>query len=192
VCALTAAPPIEDYALLGDLQTAALVSRRGTVDWLCLPRFDSPACFAALVHDESAGTWQLAPEAGGRATRRCGVPKSCTMALTWASSCLWFVFVDQAIQDGPARDADMASARDGAIGSRWAELLGAVRTAVVVVGDVSLQHGPQVSLVDDQEPVGELPSHRADEPFGITIRPRAARRDLYHLDTCASEHRIER
>ncbi|GAA5165523.1 glycoside hydrolase family 15 protein [Amycolatopsis dongchuanensis] len=61
---------IEDYALLGDLHTAALVSRDGAVDWLCLPRFDSPACFAALLDDEKAGSWRLAPASGGPATRR--------------------------------------------------------------------------------------------------------------------------
>ncbi|RZS87308.1 GH15 family glucan-1,4-alpha-glucosidase [Motilibacter rhizosphaerae] len=59
---------IEDYALLGDLHTAALVGRDGSVDWLCLPRFDSPACFAALLGDEGHGRWLLAPAAGGTCT----------------------------------------------------------------------------------------------------------------------------
>ncbi|MFH8349337.1 glycoside hydrolase family 15 protein [Streptomyces sp. NPDC018045] len=53
--------PIEDYALIGDLQTAALVGRNGSVDWLCLPHFDSAACFAALLGDEENGHWLLAP-----------------------------------------------------------------------------------------------------------------------------------
>jgi len=65
---------IEDYALLGDLHTAALVSTSGAVDWLCLPRFDSPAVFAALLHDDSAGHWSLAPAtARSRAARRYAV-----------------------------------------------------------------------------------------------------------------------
>ncbi|QQM42248.1 glycoside hydrolase family 15 protein [Streptomyces liliifuscus] len=52
---------IEDYALVGDLLTAALVGRDGSLDWLCLPRFDSPACFAALLGDENNGRWLIAP-----------------------------------------------------------------------------------------------------------------------------------
>jgi GH15 family glucan-1,4-alpha-glucosidase len=61
---------IEDYAIIGDMQSAALVGTDGSVDWLCLPRFDSPACFAALLGDERNGSWRIAPTEGGQATRR--------------------------------------------------------------------------------------------------------------------------
>ena len=60
---------IEDYALIGDLQTAALVGRNGSIDWLCFPRFDSGACFAALLGDDEHGRWLLAPAGEVRATR---------------------------------------------------------------------------------------------------------------------------
>src|SRR5687768_18305204 len=52
---------IEDYGLIGDTQTAGLVGRDGSIDWLCLPRFDSGACFAALLGDERHGRWLLSP-----------------------------------------------------------------------------------------------------------------------------------
>ena len=61
---------IEDYGLVGDMQAAALVGRDGAVDWLCLPRFDSPSCFAALLGDERHGRWLLAPTGEVRTTSR--------------------------------------------------------------------------------------------------------------------------
>lgn len=53
--------PIEDYALISDLETAAMVGRDGSIDWLCLPRFDSPACLAAMLGTQDNGFWRIAP-----------------------------------------------------------------------------------------------------------------------------------
>jgi GH15 family glucan-1,4-alpha-glucosidase len=61
---------IEDYGLIGDLQTAALVSRHGSIDWACFPRFDSGACFAKLLGDAENGQWSLAPIEEPRRVRR--------------------------------------------------------------------------------------------------------------------------
>jgi GH15 family glucan-1,4-alpha-glucosidase len=62
--------PIEDYALLSDLHTAALAHRQGSIDWCCFPRFDSDACFAALLGRREHGRWVVSPSEGGEATRR--------------------------------------------------------------------------------------------------------------------------
>jgi GH15 family glucan-1,4-alpha-glucosidase len=61
---------IEDYALIGDTHSAALVGLNGSIDWLCLPRFDSGACFASLLGNESNGRWLIAPAGGARRSTR--------------------------------------------------------------------------------------------------------------------------
>jgi GH15 family glucan-1,4-alpha-glucosidase len=90
---------IEDYALLGDLQTAAMVSTTGSIDWLCLPRFDSPACFAALLDTPDAGYWSLAPAAGGSCTRRRYLDDTVVLETEWVT------------QDGTVRVIDFMPPR---------------------------------------------------------------------------------
>lgn len=77
---------IEDYALIGNRRSAALVSRAGSVDWLCWPRFDSDACFAALLGDERHGSWRLAPTDITAATTRRYRPDTLILETTHATS----------------------------------------------------------------------------------------------------------
>jgi len=74
---------IEDYALLSDLQTAALVGRSGSVDWLTFPRFDSSSCFTALLGSREHGRWSIAPLAGGPATERRYRPDTLILESEW-------------------------------------------------------------------------------------------------------------
>jgi GH15 family glucan-1,4-alpha-glucosidase len=76
---------IEDYALIGDTQSVALVGRDGSCDWLCLPRFDSPACFAALLGEPAHGRWSLAPRGAGPAQSRRYRPGSLVLETTFAT-----------------------------------------------------------------------------------------------------------
>ncbi|MGH9003985.1 MAG: trehalase-like domain-containing protein, partial [Acidimicrobiia bacterium] len=72
--ATTAYPPIENHGLIGDLQTAALVSTEATVDWMCLPRFDSPTVFAGLLDPERGGHFSIRPKHNGYVTRQLYLP----------------------------------------------------------------------------------------------------------------------
>jgi len=79
-------PKIEDYAVLGDLHTAALVSTTGSIEWLCLPRFDSPAAFAAILHNHEAGAWTLAPVEAGICTARRYAGNTLVLETDWETA----------------------------------------------------------------------------------------------------------
>jgi GH15 family glucan-1,4-alpha-glucosidase len=73
----------EDYALIGDCETAALVSRNGSIDWLCFPRFASGACFAALLGTPENGRWRIAPKDGRARIRRRYQPETLILETTF-------------------------------------------------------------------------------------------------------------
>jgi GH15 family glucan-1,4-alpha-glucosidase len=74
---------IEDYGLIGDLQTAALVGRDGSIDWACFPRFDSGACFAALLGDSDQGRWIIAPRGDAWEAGRRYRPRTLILETEW-------------------------------------------------------------------------------------------------------------
>ena len=77
---------IEDYAVIGDLQTAALVGRNGSIDWLCFPRFDSPSCFGALLGGEDLGHWRLAPAGAVECASRSYHGDSLVLETIWETA----------------------------------------------------------------------------------------------------------
>ncbi|WP_329049567.1 glycoside hydrolase family 15 protein [Streptomyces violaceus] len=93
---------IEDYALIGDEQTAALVGTDGSVDWLCLPRFDSAACFAKLLGDEDNGYWRISPVGADRCTRRAYRRDTLVLDTEWET------------EQGAVRVTDLMPQRDQA------------------------------------------------------------------------------
>src|SRR6187402_2323136 len=78
-------PDIADHALIGDLQTSALVSTEGTVDWFCVPRFDSPSVFACLLDDEKGGRFALAPTTPATTTKQMYLPDTAILVTRYLS-----------------------------------------------------------------------------------------------------------
>lgn len=78
--------PIAEYAMVGDLHAAALISRRGSIDWLCLPRFDSPAFFAALLDSGDAGRWMLSPVQEASDPERAYMPGTFVLQTFWRTA----------------------------------------------------------------------------------------------------------
>ena len=79
---------IEDYCVIGDCETAALVSRDGSIDWLCWPTFSSGACFAALLGTEDHGFWKIAPAGKIKNIQRQYKPHTLVIETTYEGSCV--------------------------------------------------------------------------------------------------------
>jgi GH15 family glucan-1,4-alpha-glucosidase len=135
---------IEDFALIGDLRTAALVCRDGTIDWLCLPRFDSPAVFAGLLGTEEHGGWLLGPAnvSGMRsadATRRRYLGDSLILESEWDTT------------DGTVRITDFMPPQEGA--PQLIRVVEGVAGAVRMRSDLRMRFGygqisPWIQAVD--------------------------------------------
>jgi GH15 family glucan-1,4-alpha-glucosidase len=191
---------IEDYAMIGDTQSAALVGRDGSIDWLCLPRFDSDACFAALLGDARHGRWLLAPaDRDARATRRYR-GETLVLETTFATADGAVRVVDCM----PPREArpDVVRVAEGVRGSvdmvmelaprfeygrmrPWLREVDNRRSAVAgadaldIVGDVPLRACDGSLAADFRLSAGEsaafvLTWHRSHEPAPRPVDPRAA------------------
>jgi GH15 family glucan-1,4-alpha-glucosidase len=132
---------IEDYALIGDLSTAALVGRNGSIDWLCWPRFDSDACFAALLGSPEHGRWLVAPAGGAASVTRRYRPNTLIMETRFETA------------DGAATLIDFMPPRED--GSHLVRMVVGERGKVKMHTELVLRFGygatvPWVTRVDDR------------------------------------------
>ncbi len=168
-------PLIEDYAMIGDLHTAAMVSRSGSVDWLCEPRFDSDAVFAAMLGDKHNGQWSLVPADPGATVNRRYSGDSLILLTTWRTSSGSVRVVDFMPPRGDAPPAliRIVEGVEGAVEMRTSIRLrfgyGAVLPWVRRSGDaVSAVAGPDaIWLRTPVELTGREMAHRAT----FTVRP---------------------
>jgi len=197
---------IEDYALIGNCETAALVSRGGSMDWLGLPRFDSPACFAALLGSPENGRWLIAPADGSARSRRQYRGDTMILETTFETGAGTVCVVDfLARRDGAAEVVRLVSGIRGAV---------AMRTELVVRFDygsvvpwvsrqpeqrLELVAGPDRLILDTKVPlhgenmhtVGEFQVREGEEVgFVLTWTPSFRSRPAA-LDPHAALHEAE-
>lgn len=168
--------PIGDYALVGDCHTAALVGRDGSVDWLCLPRFDSASCFGALLGDAEHGRWLLAPDGEVVSSSREYVGDTFVLRTRWVTA------------EGEVEVLDLMPT-----GDRRADLLRRVRGirgTVTMRQDVTFRFGYATALpwVQQRHELTCAPGHRAmlalAGPDAVVLRgPRLHPTDHAHTGT---------
>ncbi|CAN5700761.1 glycoside hydrolase family 15 protein [soil metagenome] len=182
--------PIEDYAVLGDTGTAALVGQDGSVDWLCLPRFDSPACFSALLGTPEHGRWLLGPVDGRAACSRRYVGDSAVLETTWTTDTGSVTILDlMPIGDGRADIVRRVVGVEGTVAIRhewvvrfgygkirpWVrreDMHGAPVITAVAGPDRLILRGPRLPHAVDGKHVDEFEVHAGEElTFSTTWVP---------------------
>ena len=129
-------PPIADYAFLSDCHTGALVAPDGTIDWLCVPRFDAPSVFGTLL-DRQAGAFRFAPFGINVPTQRAYEPGTNTLLTTWRTPGGWML-VREALTLGPRRGVDVITPHTRPPADSDAEHL-LVRVATCIEGEVEIE-----------------------------------------------------
>jgi len=178
--------PLEDYALLANTRTAALVSRAGSLDWLCAPRFDSGACFAALLGTPQHGRWLLSPAAEIRHIQRQYRGDTLVLETNVQATDGEVTVIDcMPVSDGPLRVVRLVIGRAGNVRMRfelttrfdygsivpWAQLLNDTWTLVAgpdtvrIESEVSLRHEDARLVADFNVPTG------GHVPFVLTWHP---------------------
>jgi GH15 family glucan-1,4-alpha-glucosidase len=184
------AAPIEDYALIGDTRTAALVGRDGSIDWMCVPRFDSAACFAALLGDPRHGRWQIAPSVEVRRVERRYRPGTLVLETDFETASGSVRVTDgMPLPDGRTEVARVVEGLDGRVAMTMELVIrfdyGRVVPWVRHVGDgISAVAGPDALLLRSSVPTrGEDMTTRAEfevaagerVPFLLSWHPSAER-----------------
>jgi GH15 family glucan-1,4-alpha-glucosidase len=166
----SAQPLIEDYAIIGDCRTAALVSRSGSIDWLCLPDFSSPSIFACILDRASGGCWSITPR-GRFTSKRQYVGHSCALATTFETG------------QGAVRVIDLFPILDGA--NSLAPMRELLRIVEGVVGEVELEirleprpgYGRDTPVLQDRGKLGWCYSWSNELLLARTATPLTPRND---------------
>ena len=129
-------PPIADYAFLSDCHTGALVAPDGSIDWLCVPRFDAPSVFGTLL-DRQAGSFRFGPFGINVPSARIYEPGTNMLMTTWKTPTGW-VIVRDALTLGPRRGVDLVTPHTRPPTDQDADHL-LVRVAVCLEGEVEME-----------------------------------------------------